>query len=207
MYNPVNNMKKMQLHPIKNEPNTDDDNYEPISNISLDEDNSCDKMSKIIQFPNTACIYISGVNCLLPPDFQELKENNIKTVLSIMDDLSVIIPPSYKQYFFKALDTPTEPIQNHFENTWILVSQAINSGENVLIHCRAGISRSVTLFISFILKCIQYKFPIDSYIHKEPRENWSQAILRYVQKKRVCANPNMGFMLQLYRYEQSLRIQ
>ena len=207
MYNPVNDLKKMQLHPIKNEPSLEE-MYEPIgSKNSTEEDNSCEGMSRIIQFPNGSSVFVSGINTLSPPDFRDLQDNKIKVVISVTDDLDVIIPPIYRQYWFKVMDTPTEPINRHFENTWIIVSHSVNNGENVLIHCRAGISRSVTLFISFMLRGLKEGFPIESYVFKDSRENWSQAILRYVQTKRVCANPNMGFMIQLYRYEQNLKLQ
>jgi atypical dual specificity phosphatase len=64
--------------------------------------------------------------------------------------------------------------------------------KNVLIHCSAGISRSVSLAIAYILlldphHALHYPFKFESY----------RDALLYVQSKRACARPNQSFARQL----------
>ncbi len=53
---------------------------------------------------------------------------------------------------------------------------------NVLVHCQAGVSRSASVVIAFLIK----KFKVD----------FSEA-LNFVQSKRKVVNPNEGFKLSL----------
>ena len=57
---------------------------------------------------------------------------------------------------------------------------------NVLIHCLAGMSRSVTV-------CVAYVMTITNL-------NWKDA-LKVVRTGRAVANPNLGFQTQLQEFE------
>lgn len=52
----------------------------------------------------------------------------------------------------------------------------------MLVHCQAGVSRSASVVIAFIIK----KFKVD----------FTEA-LSFVQSKRKAVNPNQGFQLSL----------
>ena len=62
---------------------------------------------------------------------------------------------------------------------------------NVLVHCAAGVSRSCTLLISYMMK--KYKYPY-------------KKCLELVKAARPVANPNQGFVVQLKAYQKSLNI-
>jgi len=61
---------------------------------------------------------------------------------------------------------------------------------NVLVHCFAGVSRSSTIVISYLMKKL----------------NWSyREALEHVRKQRWVVNPNPGFVRQLKRLETKLK--
>ena len=62
---------------------------------------------------------------------------------------------------------------------------------NVLVHCYAGMSRSTTIVIAYLMKL--YRWGYDATLH-------------FVKFKRVIANPNEGFANQLRGYESALGI-
>ena len=66
------------------------------------------------------------------------------------------------------------------------INDAILSGKNILVHCMAGISRSVSLVTYYLMK--------KNYI------SYDKAFV-LVKKKRTIANPNNSFKLQLHQYE------
>ena len=58
----------------------------------------------------------------------------------------------------------------------------------ILIHCMAGISRSVTLTIAYLMK--HFTMPM-------------QAAYQYVKERRPAISPNLNFMGQLVEFETS----
>jgi protein-tyrosine phosphatase len=63
---------------------------------------------------------------------------------------------------------------------------------NILIHCAAGISRSSTFTIAYLMKDREMPF------HKA---------LDYVKERRRWINPNSGFRRQLIDYNQELGLE
>lgn len=65
------------------------------------------------------------------------------------------------------------------------INNAISKKENILIHCMAGISRSVSVATYFLMKKYQMNFH-NSYV--------------FIKKYRGIAKPNSSFRLQLEKY-------
>ena len=63
-------------------------------------------------------------------------------------------------------------------------------GENCLVHCKLGISRSAAVVIAYLIK--YYKLSTDEAVD-------------FVKSKRTSIKPNDGFMRQLYTYEKMLK--
>ena len=88
-------------------------------------------------------------------------------------------------------DEDTVDIARHFSSLFDFVEQARQSeGARVLIHCRAGVSRSATLCIYYLMRAFNFTLP--------------QAFCQ-VKIRRPCICPNLGFRKQLREAEKQLR--
>ncbi|VDO69775.1 unnamed protein product [Heligmosomoides polygyrus] len=86
-------------------------------------------------------------------------------------------------------DSYQEKLSPHFEDAWKFIEKVRTTGGVVLIHCLAGISRSPTLAISYVMR---YK------------NLSSEEAYKLVKEKRPSISPNFNFMGQLLEYEQLL---
>lgn len=76
-------------------------------------------------------------------------------------------------------------IMVHFQKTNGFIQHAIDAKEGVLVHCAAGISRSVTCVCAYLMTS----------------NKWTPAkAIEYVRSRRTVANPNEGFRTQLEVY-------
>ncbi|CAK9298033.1 unnamed protein product [Gordionus sp. m RMFG-2023] len=75
------------------------------------------------------------------------------------------------------------------DESFAFIERAKNENEAVLIHCLAGISRSPSLTIAYIMK----------YLGMTSEQSY-----KYVKSKRVGISPNFNFMGQLLEYEKLL---
>uniref|UniRef100_A0A9L0SDH8 Dual specificity phosphatase 22 n=1 Tax=Equus caballus TaxID=9796 RepID=A0A9L0SDH8_HORSE len=74
----------------------------------------------------------------------------------------------------------------HFKESIKFIHECRLRGEGCLVHCLAGVSRSVTLVIAYIMTVTDF--------------GWEDA-LHTVRAGRSCANPNLGFQRQLQDFE------
>jgi predicted protein tyrosine phosphatase len=73
-----------------------------------------------------------------------------------------------------------------FDVAFRFIEKCRKSNSNVLIHCLAGISRSPTLAIAYLMKFKNLK---------------SDEAYEYVKERRTTISPNFNFLGQLYEYE------
>ncbi|XP_014216665.1 dual specificity protein phosphatase 22, partial [Copidosoma floridanum] len=90
-----------------------------------------------------------------------------------------------------AADTPDQNLSQYFSMCNDFIHSARLRGGNVLIHCLAGMSRSVTVAVAYIMSTTSL--------------SWKDA-LKVVRVGRAVANPNVGFQQQLEDFE-STRLQ
>jgi hypothetical protein len=83
-------------------------------------------------------------------------------------------------------DNPNVSIQNYFEKSHDFINKAFDENGAVLVHCFAGISRSSTIIISYLIKYCSMSLK-DAFNH----------VLNI--KKDIC--PNIGFFKQLQNFE------
>jgi hypothetical protein len=93
-------------------------------------------------------LYLSGVNCA---NDQILDKYNIKTVLSIMSSPPELDKTKYDHMTILIQDHSQVNIREHFESTHQFINDALVQKKNILVHCYAGISRSATIVISYIM--------------------------------------------------------
>jgi len=107
-----------------------------------------------------------------------IKENNIDFIQIFLDD------------------TPTENIDNYFDNTFSFIDDLVKKDQNVLVHCRAGISRSATIVLNYLIrKLYETTFQKNEKI-TEPKTAVDISLI-YVRNFRPQINPNYGFLKQL----------
>uniref|UniRef100_A0A672FHC7 Dual specificity phosphatase 22 n=1 Tax=Salarias fasciatus TaxID=181472 RepID=A0A672FHC7_SALFA len=74
----------------------------------------------------------------------------------------------------------------YFRDSIMFIHESRLKGEGCLVHCVAGVSRSVTLVVAYIMTVTG--------------RGWVEA-LAAVRSARPCAGPNLGFLRQLEEFE------
>ncbi|XP_070701356.1 dual specificity protein phosphatase 22-B [Pempheris klunzingeri] len=137
----------------------------------------------------------NGINKVLPDlylgnfkdarDREQLATNNITHILSIHDSATPILQ-EMTYLCISAADLPTQNLTQHFKQSITFIHESRLKGEGCLVHCLAGVSRSVTLVIAYIMTVTGL--------------GWQEA-LAAVKVARPCAGPNLGFQRQLQEFE------
>ena len=119
-----------------------------------------------------------------------LSKYGITHICTIGTGLNPKYPTLYTYLHVSELDTPGANLRKHFEKCTAFINQAIAEGGKVLVHCYAGISRSSTIVIQYLMKEYGMKF--------------AQAHL-HVRNQRWFICPNPGFKKQLLAFEKELK--
>jgi protein-tyrosine phosphatase len=118
-----------------------------------------------------------------------MTKNNIGAVLSAIE---CILPQTLRsstvQLCIPIFDANNQPIRQYFEKVYNFIEEQ-RMTTNVVVHCAAGISRSVALLISYIMKKHGYGF---------------NTSFKMIKSIRINASPNNGFQNQLKAYEKEL---
>ncbi|KAK6057234.1 dual specificity phosphatase, catalytic domain protein [Cooperia oncophora] len=124
-------------------------------------------------------------------DEEKMKKYGITHVvnLSISCPRPKIIENDKNFFRIPVNDSYQEKLSQYFDEAWTFLEKVRTEGKVVLIHCLAGISRSPTLAISYVMR---YK------------NMSSEEAYRLVKEKRPSISPNFNFMGQLLEYEQLL---
>lgn len=124
-------------------------------------------------------------------DIEQLKSNNIKSVLTLNHEhshsaeiLNQYAGMGISTKYIKIHDSTLADITPYLTECveWIKSQKG-----NVLVHCTAGVSRSATV--------------VAAYIVKEKKYTPKQA-LEYVKQSRHIAGPNPSFVAQLHNWAQ-----
>ncbi|CAF9917177.1 hypothetical protein IMSHALPRED_003488 [Imshaugia aleurites] len=145
--------------------------------------NCCVSLSLTEIMPN---LYLGGY--LAASNIDSLRTTNITFVLTIMS--SNLSAPTLQQHQdmgivtarFDKDDKPAEDLLAIFGPTSDLIEEKRAEGKKILVHCRMGISRSVTLVMAYLMRAWGVGFP---------------EAQTFVKEKRPMASPNRGFCEQL----------
>ena len=141
-------------------------------------------------------LYISNWDTSNNPEI--IDKYNIKAVITLetMDkSLSILSYYNAKNIDFMYIyiyDNENVDISKYFDSTFNFIEKHIAKKENVLVHCYAGISRSPTIVLNYIIR--------DIYQSKNIIKPCACSVVDYVLnvvKKKRPINPNEGFMKQL----------
>jgi len=123
-------------------------------------------------------------------NYTMLTTRGISHVLCAAGELGACFPKQFTYKCVKASDHPSCNLSTYFDSVADFINQAMTKGSGILVHCAAGISRSTTCLIAYLMK--YQGIPLDDAL----------AICR---RKRPIVCPNIGFMQQLRRYEAELQ--
>lgn len=137
----------------------------------------------------------NGMNKVLPglyvgnfrdaKDLQQLADNKITHILAIHDRAKKI--HANKEYLvIEASDNSEQELTQFFPECIDFIHKARLNDGNVLVHCLAGVSRSVTVTAAYIMTVTNM--------------GWRDS-LNCIRGVRNGANPNFGFQKQLQNYE------
>lgn len=125
-------------------------------------------------------------------NFSALKDLGIKRIISIHNNPENLqVPKGFQHLKMTVADVHTQDITPYFNPSYDYIEEARASNSGVLVHCGAGVSRSASLCIAYLMR----------------RSGWNAARARkHCQARRSLVNPNDGFWRSLCAFEQVLGI-
>lgn len=132
------------------------------------------------------------------------QESDLLDILNAKVVISALTEEEYEDYMIAEEDFPDvewhrfvidddeeEKISQYFFDVHSIIIEAVSKNKNVIVHCAAGMSRSPTLVIAYLMI--------------ENRWGFEQAY-NYVKKQRPLTEPNDGFVKQLKHLEYKLKM-
>ncbi|KAE9550104.1 hypothetical protein FO519_006679 [Halicephalobus sp. NKZ332] len=126
-------------------------------------------------------------------DPEVLKKHGISKIINLSENCprpeSV---PNNTNHFLRIpiKDSYSAKLLPHFDAAYEFLETAKRSNEKVLVHCLAGISRSATLAIAYIMRSMG---------------KTSDEAYKFVKARRPSISPNFNFLGQLLEYEKQLK--
>lgn len=116
-------------------------------------------------------------------DLGLLQKHSISRICCCVD-VAPPFPEKFTYLIIPAADANGYNLAKHFDEAFVFIDEGIAQGQNVLVHCGAGISRGPAIAASYLVR----KLTIPAV-----------EAVSLVHRARDCANPNDGFMKQLTR--------
>uniref|UniRef100_A0A672UM77 Dual specificity protein phosphatase 15 n=1 Tax=Strigops habroptila TaxID=2489341 RepID=A0A672UM77_STRHB len=135
--------------------------------------------------PMSAPLCAGGFYPLDAKDLEQLTRNKITHIVSIHESPQPLLQDiTYLR--IPLPDTPEANIKRHFKECISFIHQCRLHGGNCLVHCLAGISRSTTVVVAYVMAVTELS---------------CQEVLEAIRTIRPVANPNPGFRQQLAEFE------
>ena len=137
-------------------------------------------------YPN---IYIG--NYSTTTNLELLQNIGITHIVSVISQFNPPFPKLFTYLHCYAYDDQSQDISQYFNNSNEFIANALLNRGKILIHCMAGRSRSVTMFLAFIIHILQNKFS-QSNINMDTYNDVSNEI-EYNNITNLIANTKAGF--------------
>lgn len=121
-------------------------------------------------------------------NYEYLQSQSISVILNLCETPNKQYP-NIEYHHIPLKDESTEPIIKHFSEIYSIIENTLEHQKNILVHCFAGVSRSSTAVISYLMKKQQLSL----------KETYFE-----VRKRKRNIFPNKGFWNQLCLYEMEL---
>jgi rhodanese-related sulfurtransferase len=122
-------------------------------------------------------------------DEKMLKDKRISKILNVTNQLPFPNSSDFECKRLPASDSSCQDLRKLFDEAFAFIESARLSKSNVLVHCQAGISRSPSIVIAYIMKHSNLGF---------------QEALQVVREQRSIVSPNFHFLGQLMEFEKDL---
>ncbi|KAJ7057657.1 phosphatases II [Mycena amicta] len=140
----------------------------------------------------TGALYIGSMAAVAEPDL--LRDNRITHLVQVLetpwapqpvleDDLSGW---EFQYHRIDIEDRTTAALGVHLAPACDYIERALGRGENVLVHCHQGVSRSASIVIAFLIRDHDMSY---------------DAAYEFVRQRRSCIRPNSGFVKALHKWE------
>ena len=80
-----------------------------------------------------------------------LKKHGITHILTVAQGIAPKFPALFNYKLINVLDSPSANLKQHFQICIRFIKEAIEQGGQVLVHCFAGVSRSATVVIAYLM--------------------------------------------------------
>ncbi|CAF0819136.1 unnamed protein product [Rotaria sordida] len=118
-----------------------------------------------------------------------MMKNKVKRILCIIDVPNIIVDKEEHKpthiLNIPAADVQEQDLAQYFEKCIEFIHQARIEHENILVHCQAGVSRSATIVLAYIMTIGDYDV---------------EKAIQIVKGARGYIHPNPGFLTQLKKY-------
>lgn len=172
----------LNFAPINNQCTTTFSLYEDPNDLSIDNE----KMTQIMPY-----LYLGNESD--SNNHEMLKSEGITHILNVTRNIPFHLEAAHAgEYVFKRIsvnDALDQNLMQFFDEAFDFIEKAHNNNQKVLVHCQAGISRSPTIVIAYLMRKLN-KSMNDAY--------------NFVSDRRKIIGPNILFLSQLTSYDETL---
>ncbi|KAK9890845.1 hypothetical protein WA026_012191 [Henosepilachna vigintioctopunctata] len=166
------------------------------STDSSDTDDRCDSslgLEDDREFPVEILPYLFLGNAVNSEDSQALARHNIQYILNVTPDLPNVFEDQGNMKYMQIpiTDHYSQDLAIHFPKAIDFIEEARSRQKGVLVHCLAGISRSVTITVAYLMRKCSL--------------NLNDAF-NLVRSRKSNIAPNFHFMKQLHDFERDLKL-
>ncbi|XP_048828933.1 dual specificity protein phosphatase 22-A isoform X2 [Brienomyrus brachyistius] len=119
---------------------------------------------------------------------ESLSDNGITHILSVYNSAKPVIE-GMTYLCIQASDSSSQNLLQHFKECITFIHESRLSGGACLVHCLAGVSRSTTLVVAYLMTVTSY--------------GWEDCLCA-VKAVRSFVGPNYGFQQQLQEFQRGL---
>jgi len=132
-------------------------------------------------------LYIGNLRASKNRDF--LDQHGITHVLTVANDIEPEFPKRYKYKIINVDDSTEDDLSQYFKKCCSFIDKARKSGA-VLVHCHAGISRSPSIAIAYLMYNEHMSY---------------EEAMTFIKRRDDLFEPNSAFASQLQDFEKELQ--